>query len=428
MGIPKDKGGGLSVMDEKEFYKNKLQNIVRTIDQRVTRYVICDHYSGAIYVEYVMSTESSENLTQVFINAIQRRTAKDLIHGIPDILIMDKGSANTSALFLNLLDRLGIQHYAHTAGNSRAKGAVEKANDIVERKFESRLSMMKIDNLAQLNQKATLWRTHFNANDIHTRHGKTRNAVWYTIAQMGKLKLAPSIEICRELVTTKPKTIKVRGDLTVTHTVKGYPNQAYDLSHLPQIYPKADVEIVVNPYRIPDIDVLWQSRTYTVSPIQLDQAGFDVNAVVIGTGMTSKADNIADQNRKAINQLTYGVSSESDVDKASKNRQVAFNGTINPMANIYSEQIPDYAPIQGQKADVHLNLRFSQPLSHVEAAQSIRAQVGNLWTAEYYQQLCKQYPDGVPQSEMDTIIERIQQQTFLHQLNIVEPEYTQSTK
>lgn len=423
--LPKDKGGGLSVMDEKEFYKNKPQNIAKTLDQRVTRYVICDHYSGAIYVEYVHGTESSENITQVFLNAIQRRSNSDLLHGVPDILIMDKGSANTSALFLNLLDRLGIQHYTHATGNSRAKGAVEKANDIVERKFEGLLSMLKINSLAELNQQATAWRIYFNEHERHTRHGKTRNAVWHTIAQMNKLKLAPRMDICRELVTTKPKTIKVRGDLTVTHTVKGYANQAYDVRHLPHIHPKAEVQIVVNAYRMPDVDVLWQGKTYTISPMQLDQAGFDVNAQIIGEGMTSQADNIVDQNRKAIFQQSYGVNNQADVDKARKNRQVAFDGAINPMAHVQQQTQPNYPILQGEKVDVsgHLQLRLSQPLSYVEAAQSIKAKVGDNWTAEHYQRLCKQYPDGVPHSEIDSIIERIQNGTFLNPINIVEPEY-----
>lgn len=423
--LPKDKGGGLSVMDEKEFYKNKPANIAKTLDQRVTRYVICDHYSGAIYVEYVHGTESSENLTQVFLNAIQRRSSNDLIHGIPDILIMDKGSANTSKLFLNLLDRLGIQHFTHAVGNSRAKGAVEKANDIVETKFESMLALLKINSLAQLNQQATAWRIYFNEHERHTRHGKTRNMVWYRIVEMGKLKLAPRMDICQELVTTIPKSFKVLGDLTITHTVKGYPNQSYNVSHLPNIHPKAEVHIVVNAYRIPDVDVMWQGKTYTVRPMQKDAAGFDVNAQIIGEGMTSQKENIVDKNLKQIFQQSYGVSTQLEVDKARKNRQVAFNGEINPMAHIQQQAQPHYPAIQGEKVNVseHLQLRFSQPLSYVEAAQTIKAQVGELWTSEHYQYLCKKYPNGVPYSEIDIIVERIQNNTFFSQINIIEPEY-----
>ena len=125
--------GGLAVMEQKEFYKNKPANIKKIEKERVIRYVITDHYSANIYVEYVMGAESSENLTQVFLNAIQRRDANDPLHGVPHILVMDKGSANLSGLFLNLLERLQVEHIEHAAGNSRAKGQVEKHNDLVEK-------------------------------------------------------------------------------------------------------------------------------------------------------------------------------------------------------------------------------------------------------------------------------------------------------
>ena len=408
--LPKKRG--LSVMDEAEFYKNKPQNIVRTIDERVTRYVITDHYSGAIYVEYVHGTESSENITQVFLNAIQRRSPQELMYGVPDILVMDKGSANMSGLFLNLLDRLGVRHYAHATGNSRAKGQVEKANDIVERKFESRLSMMSIASLEQLNAQASKWRVYFNASEKHSRHGKTRNQVWHSIVRTGKLKLAPSPEICRELVSTKPKAMKVRGDLTVTHTIKGFGNQSYDVRHIDGIYPKAQVNIVINPYRVPDIDVLFNDKVYTVSPIVTDAAGFDVSAVVIGEAMASHKDNIADQNRKALYELTYAVSSEADVQKQRKKRAVAFDGKIDAMADIRTDDVNLYLVPNGQTIDVstHVTQHKLKPLSHVEAAKAIKAMIGEVWKAEHYRYLVASYPDGVPAENLEHIASHLSNQ------------------
>ncbi len=46
---------GLKVMPESEFYKNKPQNLARVEKQRVWRYVVTDHYSGAFYVHYVVT-------------------------------------------------------------------------------------------------------------------------------------------------------------------------------------------------------------------------------------------------------------------------------------------------------------------------------------------------------------------------------------
>ncbi|MCF4653853.1 transposase, partial [Acinetobacter baumannii] len=69
--------GGMQVMDEKKFYKNKPANVKKIENDRVIRYVMTDHYSGSIYVEYVYGSESSENLIEIFLNAIQRRSAQE---------------------------------------------------------------------------------------------------------------------------------------------------------------------------------------------------------------------------------------------------------------------------------------------------------------------------------------------------------------
>ena len=45
-------------------------------NDRVIRYVMTDHYSGSIYVEYVYGSESSENLIEIFLNGIQNAQIK----------------------------------------------------------------------------------------------------------------------------------------------------------------------------------------------------------------------------------------------------------------------------------------------------------------------------------------------------------------
>lgn len=404
--------GGLAVMEQKEFYKNKPANIKKIEKERVIRYVITDHYSGALYVEYVTGAESSENLTNVFLNALQRRDANDPLHGVPNILVMDKGSANLSGLFLNLLDRLQVKYISHATGNSRAKGQVEKHNDLVEKKFESRLAFLNVQSLDELNAYCTKWRSHFNATAIHTRSRKTRNKLWLTITRE-QLRLAPSMEICRELVTTKPKNIKVRGDLTITHTVKGYPNQTYDLTHLPDIYPKAEVDIVINPYRAPDIDVAWCGNVYTVSPVQTDSAGFAINSPIIGEQIIAKPDSQTDSNRKAMFKSAYNADTEAEIDKARKTKNPAYQGIIDAMADIDNShdagQVPKIITKAGQTIDItaHVPNRELKPLTHVEAAMQIKGIIGDQWTAEHYRQLVAQYPAGVPPTAINEIADRI---------------------
>ncbi|MCF4623547.1 DDE-type integrase/transposase/recombinase, partial [Acinetobacter baumannii] len=152
--------GGMQVMDEKKFYKNKPANVKKIENDRVIRYVMTDHYSGSIYVEYVYGSESSENLIEIFLNAIQKRSAQEPMHGVPNILYTDKGCANTSGLFRNLLERLDVTFIPHATGNSQAKGQVENAQNIVETQFEGRLRFMQINNIQELNAQATAWRMY----------------------------------------------------------------------------------------------------------------------------------------------------------------------------------------------------------------------------------------------------------------------------
>ena len=85
-------------MDSAKFYKNKPANIARIASDRVWSYEITDHTSGWIYVEYVMGAESGENLCSVLINAMQERGGADVLHGVPKILYLDPGSANTAGM------------------------------------------------------------------------------------------------------------------------------------------------------------------------------------------------------------------------------------------------------------------------------------------------------------------------------------------
>ncbi|OQD07296.1 integrase, partial [Burkholderia cenocepacia] len=130
------RANGLRVMDHAEFYKNKPKNLARIAADRVWSYEISDHASDWIYTEYVMGAESGENLCSTLINAMQERAGADLLHGVPRILMLDAGSANTASMTRNLCRSLGIELIVHKVGNARATGQVENARNLIERKFE----------------------------------------------------------------------------------------------------------------------------------------------------------------------------------------------------------------------------------------------------------------------------------------------------
>ncbi|MGE4296963.1 MAG: hypothetical protein AB7E47_02945 [Desulfovibrionaceae bacterium] len=393
--------GQLAVMDEAKFYKNKPANVRKIEKERVWRYTLTDHYSGTIYVKYVQAAgESAQSLVDVFLAAIGRRGLNDPMHGVPFNMLMDPGSANTSHLFLNLLDRLQVRHMPHMPGNPRAKGSVEVANNIVETQFEGRLAFRRVQSLEELQAEADRWRMHFNAYAVHSRTRCSRNEAWLSITEE-QLRLAPSLDLCRELVTTKPVDAKVRDNMTIGHSVKGYGANEYDVRYVPGLVPKAKVQVVVNPYRAPAVDVIVVDpaegeKIWTVEPIQKNDAGFWETAPVIGQEFKAQPETVADRRIKEIEALTGGTD----------RKEVHAPEGIDVMADI--REAPTYMPRRGRDLGLDASRREIAPLTHVEAAKSLKALLGDAWTAERYGWLVQRYPQGVPQDELDAIAGRLQ--------------------
>jgi len=132
---------GLHIMEAQAFNKNKPANLMRAMKAALWRYVITDHASGWVYVQYVLDGETAANAIDVFIGAMEKRGQQPM-HGVPKLLMLDLGGANTSAAFASVCLALGVKCWFNAQGNPRGKGQVEKSQDIVERKFESRLKTM----------------------------------------------------------------------------------------------------------------------------------------------------------------------------------------------------------------------------------------------------------------------------------------------
>jgi transposase InsO family protein len=93
---------------------------------KVFRYVLWDGASGSIQPWYTEAAgESQASLFNFLMHAWSKQDGR-LFHGVPKVLIWDKGSANQSHAIRNLLKSLEVEAITHEAGNSRAKGGVER--------------------------------------------------------------------------------------------------------------------------------------------------------------------------------------------------------------------------------------------------------------------------------------------------------------
>ena len=414
---------GMCVMDEKKFYKNKPENIKKIEKERVIRYVVTDHTSGSIYFEYVGGSENSENLTNVFLNTIQKRSLKEPMHGVPFILYADKGSANTSGLFKNLLIRLGVEFIAHEAGNPRAKGQVEQANNLIETQYEGLLRGKNIQSIEELNQDSEKWRIYWNDKHIHSRTKRTRNAVWQMI-KPEQLRIAPSMELCRELVTTELKQRTVKGDLTIQHSIKGFGENFYNVRHIDGLYVGAKVDVVVNPYRAPDIDILMtneqgQQVIYTVEPDQYDIFGQNIESPTIGKDIKSVVDTPVDQARKRLTKQAYNADTLEAAEKAKAKNSTSYQH-IDHDAHINKHHINDFIPRAGEQLTTPQQRKQLAPLNLIQAAKAIRGHVGDLWTPEWMSKLKTTYSDGnFPQEDIMFWVERVNSSNKPTKLKVV---------
>lgn len=397
---------GAKVINKAEYYDGKPGNLAKIERKRLWRYVITDHTSGAIYVQYVLGAESAENLCNVLICCMQKRGEHDPLHGVPFAIMTDPGAAMTSAIFRNLCRALAIELIINKVGNARAKGQVEQAHNIVEREFESGLKLQKAESLEQINEWAGRWMRYHNATAIHTRHRRTRYGLWLTI-KPEQLRIAPPAEVCRELAISAPEQRKVSTKLRVS-----FRGAEFDVSTVPGVMVGERLLMTRNPWRDQDSAQVvltgedGREQFLVVDRVARDENGFATTAAVIGDAFKAHADTPAQTARKVIEQIATETDSVESAEAARKAKAVPFGGRIDPSKHITDTVLPTYMPRRGTELETTVTVATVElkPMTHVAAAKALRARLGDAWTAESLAWLKSNYPDGVPEDQLDAIV------------------------
>ncbi len=399
------KEAGLQVMEYNRFYKNKPANIKSIESDRVWSYEVTDHYSGSVFVTYVNGAESGINLAESFIKAVSQR-ANNPMHGVPFVLMMDMGSANTSGMFKNFARRMDIQLLAHAPGNARATGQVENARNIIERSFESGLRFQPVADLEALNVRAAQWSAWYNATKIHSRHGKTRTAQWMTITQQ-QLRIAPPIEVLRTLLTHEPETRTVDDYLRVR-----FAGKEWDVAGVPRVIVGEKLKVTYNPYNLDtvfvvDADAEGNELLHACPLVQRGEDGFALAANVIGEDYRKQGKTLADANREDVDRATYGVETQAEIDAAKKAKALPFGGRINAMKVVEDAELPAFLPRRGTEMAVAGAAVVPETiLNHFEVARALVAK-GVTMDADKNRQVMTWYPAGVPESELDALAQRL---------------------
>jgi hypothetical protein len=318
----------------------------------------------------------------------------------------DKGSAVRSGPSRALLDALKIKLITHEVGNPRAKGQVEQAQNLVETQFEGRLRMYVVRGLDELNTAADEWRIAYNLSAEHTRHGKTRHAMWRTIRE-DQLFIPASADALRDLAVSGPVPVTVPHNLVISRSLRGYGQHKYDVRDIPGILPRTKLLLQVNPFRAPSVDLTitdadGSQRIYTVDPLEITEAGFRADAAVIGQEHKAIKDTATDKALKDIQKEAYAVKTPQDAQAARDGKQRAY-AELDPMADVRAVPMRQYMPRRGRDLVLDQARHDLAPLSLVDAVFELRGRMqqrGMEWSADYTAALKSLYPVTVPAQDM----------------------------
>lgn len=401
--LPRD--AGLSVMDQAVFYHNKPGNLTKIESDRVWRYAVTDHTTGTGYLEYVYGGETGENLASVFINAMQFRGNNDPFHGVPVMVMLDPGSANTGALFKNLCAALGVHVQINGVHNPRAKGQVEGFHNIIERDFESRLRLQPVDGLEALNRQAHRWMRSFNAVSVHRRHGMTRYSAWMRISK-DQLVKAPPVDVCRALTHDKPETRVLDAYMQVS-----WKGSKYDCGHIPGVNVADKVLVARNPWkdaslRVITCDANGNQHFHEADKIGVDEYGQQLTAALVGSEYKSVGDTPTVTAQKLLDKLAMEASTQGEAEGKRKAKAVPFGGSIDSFKPITDTEtrLPEWLEKRGTESPVQAPAINLRPYSLVEAAKTLRSRLGPVWLPDCFQELQAMYPAGeVPAEHIDDL-------------------------
>jgi hypothetical protein len=280
---------GLGERDaEMTLYKNKIVKTAKAIKKELLRYAVVDHCSGAFYFRYFYATgEKAADGSQFLLEAMRpkdeliKRTwngesaaklGKFRFHGVPFMLVTDRGSIVAAKANQALFDALRVDLQTHLPGNPRAKGAIEGLMHILNR-FEGRLKLQRPADLDELNRWALDWCIAMNGVKM-MRGVAPRSALWsYITAE--QLRLCPEEELFRLMIKEPTLTRTADGGRLIKVDGQSY------LIPDPQAAGHK-VSVIRHPYEYPAVEVHFNGFVWLCQPIPKDQYGRLTNGVRYG--------------------------------------------------------------------------------------------------------------------------------------------------
>ena len=393
-------------VDESDMYANKPENLEKINNLKCWRYVLTDHYSGSIIVRYYQSKgETSANLWDFLLYCWQSLDSRPF-RGVPDIMVWDKGSANTSGAIKNALNSLQVEHIAHMAKNPRAKGQVESSNNIVECHFESRLKFEPVNSVDELNRAAEAWYNAWNANLLPRQDSRlsrrgmpqpiARFDLWQRILKTPeKLRELPPIEMCRYLLKAAPKPKTVQGNLDISFKHPAAPRSfQYSLKGLAHVVIGEKVAVAPLYYGNCQImvtikDCLDEDYNHVIEPREFDDAGFALDAPIWGESIKAMPDTEVEKRNKTSDKTAFPDMDLEQIKKAKAKQTTPFEGNLNAHSHLKEIKQPTFMRREGSNIELTEQYQPAQrkPLTRIALKRLVLAALGRPLSIDESQEL-----------------------------------------
>ncbi|MDR1995132.1 hypothetical protein [Azonexus sp.] len=422
---------GQAIMRDEEFYKNKPAAIDK-VRLKVWRYVRYDHASGSIDVRYYEAAGENQASLYEFLLHTWGQYPERVSHGVPRLLLWDKGSANTSYSIRTLLDALGVDHQTHAVGHSWAKGGVEQGNNLVETHFESRLRFEPVDSVAQLNAAASAWVRDYNANAIAhvdcrlTRASgepMVRDDLWNLIMHHpGALVAMPPREVCQWFMAGQELTRIVRNlQISFAHPELGK-SARYDLRPWAEFLGNGQ-KVRITPLLLQQGALRVEIERLGAEPLQVqvsperefDDYGRPLSAPVAGDEFARTPQTASERAANTLAAVAWGDGTTADGAEQQRAKQARPFGHLNDgkgivahshlgKADLPQRLLPEAGEVQTpqvqslQRAATTVQIMLTVP----EAVRGIKERLGDAAPTDLYRQITEAFPAGhVPQSWAD---------------------------
>ncbi|OZI14907.1 hypothetical protein CE195_05410 [Sodalis-like symbiont of Philaenus spumarius] len=175
----------------------------------------------------------------------------------------------------------------------------------------------------------------------------TRPDSWLRITPQ-QLITAPPVEVRRELAVSLPENRKVNKYLRVSFWGK-----EYDVRGVPGVYNNDGLEIVRNPWRDSEAQVVMINEDgmeffYRVQEVVKDEYGFTLNAPKLGESFKALPHTPAQHQLAEVEQAMYGTTCPTETAAVQKAKALPLGGRFNPYLDNERDTPPIYLPKQGQ--------------------------------------------------------------------------------